>query len=123
MKNDIIVRAKPSYVPERSSPIQSYFLFSYLIEIKNKSTQAIKLLSRHWHIKDGSGAGEDIFGPGVVGKTPTINPQGIFSYSSFCPLKTPIGSMEGSYVMANEKGEEFSVEIPLFRLIASQVLN
>jgi ApaG protein len=123
MKNDIIVRAKPSYVPERSSPIQSYFLFSYLIEIRNKSTQSIKLLSRHWHIKDGSGVGEDIFGPGVVGKTPTINPQGIFSYSSFCPLKTPIGSMEGSYVMANEKGEEFSVEIPLFRLTASQVLN
>ena len=74
MKNDIIVSAKPSYVPERSSPIQSYFLFSYLIEIKNSSNQTIKLISRHWHIKDGSGASEDIFGPGVVGKTPTIKP-------------------------------------------------
>ena len=100
-----------------------YFLFSYLIEIKNNSNQTIKLISRHWHIKDGSGVSEDIFGPGVVGKTPTIKPNGVFSYSSFCPLKTPIGSMEGSYIMVNEEGEEFSVKIPVFRLIASQVLN
>ena len=123
MEKDIIVSAKPSYVPERSSPVQSYFLFSYLVEIKNNSNQTIKLISRHWHIKDGSGVREDIFGPGVVGKTPTIKPNGVFSYTSFCPLKTPVGSMEGSYIMVNEKREEFSVKIPVFRLIASQVLN
>ena len=123
MEKDIIVSAKPSYVPERSSPIQSYFLFSYLVEIKNNSNQTIKLISRHWHIKDGSGASEDIFGPGVIGETPIIKPNGVFSYSSFCPLKTPIGSMEGSYIMVNGKGKEFSVKIPVFRLIASQVLN
>ena len=123
MEKDIIVIAKPSYLPERSSPIQSYFLFSYLIEIKNNSNQTIKLISRHWHIKDGSGGSEDIFGPGVVGKTPTIKPYGVFTYSSFCPLKTPIGSMEGSYIMVNEQGEEFNINIPVIRLIASQVLN
>ena len=123
MGKDIIISAKTSYVPEQSRPIQSYFLFSYLIEIRNSSNQTTKLISRHWHIKDGSGASEDIFGPGVVGKTPTIKPNGVFSYSSFCPLKTPIGSMEGSYVMVNGKGKEFSVKIPVFRLIASQVLN
>ena len=123
MEKDIIVSAKPSYVSERSSPIQSYFLFSYLIEIKNNSNQTIKLISRHWHIKDSSGLSEDIFGPGVVGETPTIKPKGVFSYSSFCPLKTPIGSMEGSYIMVNEKGKEFSVKIPVFHLTASQFLN
>ena len=123
MEKDIIVSAKPSYVPERSSPTKSYFLFSYLVEIKNNSNQTITLISRHWQIKDGSGVNEDIFGPGVVGKTPIIKPNGVFCYSSFCPLKTPIGSMEGSYIMANEQGEEFSVKIPVFRLIASQVLN
>ena len=123
MEKDIIVSAKPSYVPERSSPVQSYFLFSYLVDIKNNSNQTIKLISRHWHIKDGSGVSEDIFGPGVVGKTPTTKPYGISSYSSICLLKTPIGSMEGSYIMVNETGEEFSVKIPVFRLIASQVLN
>ena len=88
MEKDIIISAKTSYVPEQSRPIQSYFLFSYLIEIRNSSNQTIKLISRHWHIKDGAGASEDIFGPGVVGKTPTIKPNGVFSYSSFCPLKT-----------------------------------
>ena len=123
MKKDIIVSAKPSYVPERSSPIQSYFLFSYSIEIKNSSNRTITLISRHWHIKDGSGVSEDIFGPGVVGKTPTIKPNSVFSYTSFCFLKTPTGSMEGTYIMVNEQGEEYNIKIPVFRLIASQVLN
>ena len=123
MEKDIIVSAKPSYVTERSSPTHSYFLFSYLIEIKNNSNQAITLIIRHWHIKDGSGLSENIFGPGVVGITPTIKTNGVFSYTSFCPLKTPIGSMEGSYIMVSEQGEEFSIKVPAFRLIASQVLN
>ena len=123
MKKDIIITVEPSYIAEGSNPLHSYFLFSYLIKIKNNSSDAVKLLSRSWHIKDGTGVSEDIFGPGVVGETPTIKPNGTFSYSSFCPIKTPVGSMEGSYNMVNEKGEKFIVQIPLFHLTASQVLN
>jgi len=81
------------------------------------------LISRYWHITDGSGLVEDIYGPGVVGKKPTIKPNTVFEYTSFCPLRTPVGSMRGSYGMVNETSEEFDVQVDRFRLIASQILN
>ena len=123
VRKHIQITAEPHYVPSRSSPIQSYFLFSYSICIHNQSDEAIRLISRYWHITDGSGLIEEVYGPGVVGKKPTIKPNTFFEYTSFCPLRTPVGSMEGSYGMVNEKGEEFDVQIDPFRLIASQILN
>ena len=80
-------------------------------------------ISRYWHIKDGKGLTEDIHGPGVGGKTPSIKPKGVFEYTSFCPLQTPIGFMEGSYRMISENGKQFDVDIPRFKLIAPQFLN
>jgi ApaG protein len=59
----------------------------------------------------------------VVGKKPTIEPNSFFEYTSFCPLRTPVGFMEGSYRVLNKEGKEFSVKIKKFRLLASQVLN
>ena len=123
MNRDIKITVKHSYVPDRSSPIRSYFLFSYFVHIENNSNLTIRLLSRYWNIADGSGTSEDIYGPGVVGKTPSLRPKESFSYSSFCPLKTPMGSMRGSYRMADENGIEFDIEIHPFSLLASQVLN
>jgi ApaG protein len=81
------------------------------------------LISRHWHITDGTGISEDIYGPGVIGKKPTIEPNTFFEYTSFCPLRTPVGFMEGSYRMLNKDGEEFDLKINKFRLLASQFLN
>ena len=50
-------------------------------------------------------------------------PREVFKYSSFCPLKTPMGTMEGSFRMINKDNVEFDGEIKPFRLVASQVLN
>ena len=55
MKKDIIINVEPSYIAEGSNPLQSYFLFSYSIKIINNSSDTVKLLSRYWHIKDGTG--------------------------------------------------------------------
>jgi len=123
VNNDIKITIDTNYVSDRSSPIQSYFLFSYSVHIENSSNDTIQLISRYWKITDGSGLSEDIYGPGVVGKKPTLSPKDAFSYSSFCPLRTPMGSMRGSYRMVDEHGVEFDVEIRPFRFIASQVLN
>ena len=123
MNNDIKITIDTNYVSDRSSPIQSYFLFSYSVHIENSSNNTIQLISRYWNITDGSGLSEDIYGPGVVGKKPTLGPKDTFSYSSFCPLRTPMGSMRGSYRMVDKHGVEFDVEIRPFRFIASQVLN
>ena len=123
MQNSIKIQAHPEFLPERSQPDKSYYFFSYNIKIINNSEIGVKLLSRYWHIKDGKGQTEDVHGPGVVGKTPSIKPKGVFEYTSFCPLQTPIGFMEGSYRMISEKGKQFDVAIPRFKLIAPQFLN
>ena len=123
LKNLIKIQAKPEYLPNRSDPTRSYYFFSYQIKVSNKSRKKVQLLSRHWHITDGHGQSEDIHGSGVVGKTPLIAPGNSFEYTSFCPLSTPVGFMEGSYRMVSESGLEFDVKIAPFKLTASDFVN
>jgi len=123
MDNSIKIIVKPQYVPEQSDPVRSYYVFAYHITITNQGKGMAQLLSRYWHITDGQGNVEDIHGPGVVGKTPTIQPGESFEYTSFCPLPTPMGFMEGTFRMAHSNGDEFDAPIKPFRLIAPQVLN
>ena len=123
MNNRIEIITHPLFLPDRSDPIRSYYFFSYQINIINRSKETVRLLSRYWRIMDGEGNTQDIYGPGVVGKTPTLQPEGSFEYTSFCPLSTPLGFMEGSYRMVDEERKESDVTIPKFRLLASQVLN
>ena len=123
MEYKIKIQTHPKFNLEKSDPIKSYYFFSYRIKIINNSEIGVRLLSRYWHIKDGKGQTEDIHVPGLVGKTPNLSPKGVFEYTSFCPLQTPIGFMEGSYRMIAENGEQFDVIIPQFKLIASQFLD
>lgn len=123
MKNRIIVEANSEYISDQSNPVEEKYFFSYNIKITNNSNQSAKLLSRYWHITDGLGNSEDIHGPGVIGKNPKIKPGESFSYTSYCPIKTPIGSMEGSFRMVNEETEEFEVEVKKFKLLAHQIFN
>jgi len=113
---DIKIEVEPSYVPEQSDPARSHYFFSYKVRISNHGSDTVQLVSRHWIITDGFGQTEEVIGPGVVGQTPTLKPGDAFEYSSFCPLHTPTGSMQGTYVMQGTKGGEFSVTIPMFIL-------
>ncbi len=117
------VSVKTSYVPSESRPEQGYHFFSYKISIKNSGTQAAQLLSRHWVITDALGRVEEVRGPGVVGMQPKITPGQSFEYESGCPLNTSSGSMKGTYQMVTDAGENFSVEIPEFYLIAPSALH
>jgi ApaG protein len=123
MKNSVEITVKPNYVPERSNPVRSYYFFSYHITILNRGDKQVQLLSRYWHITDGQGNTEDVHGPGVIGEQPKLLPGEIFEYTSFCPLPTPMGFMEGSFRMIDDTGNEFDAIIKPFRLVAPQVLN
>jgi len=123
MKNSVEITVKPNYVPERSNPVRSYYFFSYHITILNRGDKQVQLLSRYWHITDGQGNTEDVHGPGVIGEQPKLLPGEIFEYTSFCPLPTPMGFMEGSFRMIDDSGNEFDAIIKPFRLVAPQVLN
>ena len=116
MDNRIKIIVKPQYVPEQSDPVHSYYVFAYHITITNQGEHTSQLLSRYWHITDGQGNVEDIHGPGVVGKTPTLQPGESFEYTSFCPLPTEFGVMHGYFEMTNEHGKKFNAIISPFRL-------
>jgi len=83
----------------------------------------VQLLSRHWIISDGDGHSEHVRGPGVVGEQPVLEPGEAFEYTSFCPLRTPIGSMQGTYQMVTAGGSAFEAEISPFSLAVPTALN
>jgi len=112
----IRVGAAAFYLAEESDPAENQFVFGYNIVIANEGEAPAKLLSRHWIIIDASGRREEVQGPGVIGQTPRLEPGQAFKYQSFCPLKTNWGTMEGTYTMQRDDGEEFTVEIGRFYL-------
>jgi ApaG protein len=110
------VEVVPQYLPEQSAPAQGLYGFAYTITITNTGEVPAQLISRHWHITDASGHVEQVKGLGVVGQQPLLKPAESFQYSSGCRLRTPSGTMHGSYFCVAEDGERFEVEIPLFVL-------
>lgn len=119
----ILVEAQSSFLPERSSLRESYYFFSYQIRIENVGEETAQLLSREWMITDGDGKSQRVVGPGVVGEQPVLAPGGSFEYTSFCPLPTPVGSMQGRYRMLAANGERFEVEIAPFTLAVPSAVN
>jgi ApaG protein len=114
--NGIRVEVESRYHPERSAPFQQHWFFSYTIRVTNLGEKTVQLISRHWIITDETGHVEEVKGDGVVGEQPVLEPGEAFQYTSFCPLKTPNGSMRGTYQMHAADGEHFDVEIAKFGL-------
>jgi ApaG protein len=112
----IRVRAEPRYLPERSAPENGQYLFTYRITLTNEGTEWAKLRARHWIIIDSDGKREDVYGPGVVGEEPELEPGASYSYSSFCPLRTNFGTMEGSFSMVRRDGTPFEIRVARFYL-------
>jgi ApaG protein len=112
----ILVQVESSYLPERSQPMQNRWFFDYRVRITNQGQEVVQLISRHWIITDANGRVEEVVGPGVVGEQPVLRPGESFEYTSFCPLGTPFGTMEGSYQMTTDDGESFDADIATFEL-------
>ena len=111
------VAVAPSYLPEHSEPEAGRFVFGYRIRVTNESRQRARLLGRRWLIVDDAGERQEVQGEGVVGQQPTLDPGQTFVYSSFCPLPTPKGTMEGAYTMQADGGATFEIEIGRFFLL------
>ena len=119
----IRVQVRSTYLSERSSPRESQYLFQYHVRISNVGDETAQLVSREWIITNAEGEVERVKGPGVVGEQPVLAPGGSFEYSSFCPLKTAVGSMHGAYQMVTDKGEQFDAVIAPFTLAVPNSLN
>jgi ApaG protein len=110
------VDVEPQFLPEQSAPADGVFSFAYTITITNIGEVPAQLISRHWIIADAEGETEEVKGLGVVGHQPLLKPGEAFQYTSGCRLRTPSGTMQGSYFCVAEDGERFDVEIPAFVL-------
>ena len=104
------------YVEEKSEPQGGYYFFAYRVRISNEGSETVQLMSREWIITDSDGNEEVVRGPGVVGEQPLLGPGAAFDYTSYCPLRTPVGSMHGSYTMRRPNGETFEAIIAPFTL-------
>ena len=112
------VEVQPQYLSEQSDPDGGLYMFAYTITITNVGNVAAQLISRTWNVNDSQGTHEKIKGLGVVGHQPFLKPGEQFEYTSGTRLRTPTGTMHGSYFCVAEDGEKFDVDIPMFVLDA-----
>jgi ApaG protein len=119
----IRITVKPAYWPERSQPQSGHWAFMYTVEISNVGREPAQLRSRHWVITDANGQVEEVRGEGVVGKQPRLRPGERFEYTSWAMLRTPFGTMRGSYNMERPEGGAFEAHISEFVLTLPNGLN
>lgn len=121
--NGIQISVFPDFVQEENTPEGHKYLFSYRVDIKNVGSEWAKLLSRHWLIINSEGKEEHVRGAGVVGYFPELKPGSSFTYTSYCPIDTEWGTMEGEFEMVREDGTTFEAEIQRFYLVSPKLLS
>lgn len=119
----IRVSVRSVYLPDRSSPTEREYVFAYTVRITNEAQVTAQLRTRHWVITDGDGNVQEVRGDGVVGAQPVLRPGQHFEYTSGCALRTPRGTMRGTYQMVAEDGDAFDAEIAPFALALPHTLN
>lgn len=120
---NIDVQVNSTYLAGQSDALTNRYVFSYTVRLRNTGTVPAKLLTRHWIITDANGEVEEVHGPGVIGEHPHLAPGEEYQYSSGVILKTPLGSMQGSYQMLADDGHAFDAPIAIFTLAVPQVLH
>jgi ApaG protein len=120
---DMSVVVQAQYLADQSDPANQAFVFAYTVRITNSGQRPAQIISRHWVIVDGHNVREDVRGLGVVGQQPLLAAGETFEYTSGCPLKTPVGSMRGTYLCVGEDGVPFDVAVPEFVLAMPRTLH
>jgi len=122
-KNKVIVEVTPQYIESQSSPETNRYIFAYTITITNVGIHPAKLISRHWLITDSNGKTQEVKGTGVIGEQPRLKPGESFRYTSGAMIETPVGVMQGKYLMISDTGDQFKAPIPKFTLSIPRTLH
>ena len=112
------VDVQPRFLRAQSAPEQGLFVFAYTIKITNTGQVVAQLISRTWNVNDANGHTEKVKGLGVVGQQPLLKPGDTFEYTSGTRLRTPTGTMHGTFFCVAEDGEKFDTDVPMFVLDA-----
>lgn len=121
--HDVQVSVESFFLEGQSDMDKEVYAFAYRIHLKNLGSETVQLLRRHWIITDSIGKVTHVEGDGVVGETPVLPPGEEYDYMSGSSLKSPMGTMEGTYQMVNQEGETFDVKIPVFTLAVPGKIN
>jgi ApaG protein len=113
-----LVAVVPQFLREQSSPEDGLYVFAYTITITNTGDIAAQVISRTWNVNDANGVTEKVRGLGLVGQQPFLQPGQAFEYTSGTRLRTPTGTMHGSFFCVAEDGEKFDADVPMFVLDA-----
>jgi ApaG protein len=117
-KYQLSVEVVPQYLRDQSNPEEDLYVFAYTITITNTGEVPTQLISRTWNVNDANGHTEKVKGLGVVGQQPLLKPGQAFEYTSGTRLRTPTGTMHGSFFCVAEDGEKFDADVPMFVLDA-----
>ena len=120
---EVEVSVESFFLESESDPEQNRFSFAYRVQLKNLGGETVQLISRHWIITDSVGKVQHVKGPGVVGEQPVLKPGASYQYTSGSRLESPMGTMEGTYQMVTDEGENFDIQIPMFTLAVPGTLN
>mmetsp|Transcript_30931 Transcript_30931/g.97561 ORF Transcript_30931/g.97561 Transcript_30931/m.97561 type:complete len:254 (+) Transcript_30931:332-1093(+) len=98
------------------------WVFSYRLRVRNESDEPVRLLGRHWMIRNADGsvhAEVPKWGAGIVGQTPLLSPGAAFEYASGTSLSSPNGSIEGAIRAERGDGHNFEAAVGCFPLLSS----
>jgi ApaG protein len=112
------VDVAPRFLPDQSARNEGHYVFAYTITITNTGEVAAQLISRSWNVNDANGHTEKVRAWGWSGTSRCCNPAKKFEYTSGTRLRTPTGTMHGSFFCVAEDGEKFDTDIPMFVLDA-----
>jgi ApaG protein len=98
-KYQLSVEVVPQFLPEQSVPDDALYVFAYTITITNTGDIAAQVIARTWSVNDATGHTEKVKGLGVVGQQPLLKPGQAFEYTSGTRLRTPTGTMHGSFFL------------------------
>ena len=119
----IDVSVTTEYLSRQSLPEESRYAFAYHITISNRGVLDAVLLKRHWIIIDANQQRQEVKGVGVIGEQPLIPSGGAYSYSSGVVLKTPVGTMHGSYQLVDELGDPVEATVEPFLLATPNTVH
>ncbi len=117
--NTVVVR----HLPEQSDPKTGQHAFSYTVTIRNSGDITAQLIARHWVITDSNGHTDEVRGLAVVGHQPVLKPGESFEYTSWTRLRTPQGTMRGTFFCMTEDARPFDSPVPEFGLTLASSLH
>jgi len=96
--------------------------YTYKVTITHTGPQdsdPFHLKFRHLKITNENGESKILEGNGVFGKCPELRAGQMYSYSATCSLATPVGVLEGHFVMVDPSRGSYEAKITPIRLDAS----